>query len=216
MESRNISLTLEKAREWYNSGSADLKEVALQAYTEEELTIPEFAKIKTFEDACRALGVPGWKYRDDIVIIDSKVGERRGGGLENIDKHLIAIYKLDIIRKALNKGWNPKMTEDTIYYPYVRLYPAGGKATEVARSNSWLVGETFIADGEKYSLIGGDYPCFCNAGLGNFGYGFGAVSAALGLLGCKSKEIAQHMSRYFAKEIFEACYSHHVGVYKWV
>ena len=35
MESRNIALTLEKAKEWYNSGSSDLKEVALQAYTEE-------------------------------------------------------------------------------------------------------------------------------------------------------------------------------------
>lgn len=44
MESRNISLTLEKAREWYNSGSADLREVALQAYTEEEL------KKKSFRD----------------------------------------------------------------------------------------------------------------------------------------------------------------------
>ena len=215
MESRNISLTLEKAKEWYNSGSADLKEVALQAYTEEELTIPEFAKIKTFEDACRALGVPSWKCRDDIAIIDSKVGERKGW-LESIDKHLIAIYKLDIIRKALNKGRNPKMTEGAIYYPYVRFYPAGEKATEVAKSKGWLVGETFIADGKKYSLVGGSYSCFQDIGLSSFSFGYGISNAFLGLLSCKNKEIAQHMSRYFAKEIFEACYSHHVGAYKWV
>ena len=56
MESRNIALTLEKAREWYNSGSADLREVALQAYTKDELTIPEWQNIKTFEDACREIG----------------------------------------------------------------------------------------------------------------------------------------------------------------
>lgn len=36
MITRNISLTLEKAKEWYNSDSAELKEVALQAYTKEE------------------------------------------------------------------------------------------------------------------------------------------------------------------------------------
>lgn len=50
MESRNVTLTLEKAREWYNSGSADLKEIALQAYKEDELETPYWEKIKTFDD----------------------------------------------------------------------------------------------------------------------------------------------------------------------
>lgn len=52
---RNITITLEKAKEWYNSGNTSLKEVALQAFSKEELTVFDFTKIKTFEDALTAL-----------------------------------------------------------------------------------------------------------------------------------------------------------------
>ena len=34
MKERNITITLEKAKEWYNSGNDSLKEVALQALVE--------------------------------------------------------------------------------------------------------------------------------------------------------------------------------------
>ena len=46
---RNITVTLEKAREWYNSGYSSLKEIALQAFSKEELIGFDFTKIKTFE-----------------------------------------------------------------------------------------------------------------------------------------------------------------------
>lgn len=205
MESRNITLTLDKAKEFYNSGNEALKEVALQAYTEEELTVPEWQNIKTFEDACRALGVSTTSY----IEIPYTAGQE-------IANHLHAIYKLDIIRRALNQGWNSKMTEDTVYYPYVRFYPAGQKAREAASSNNWKLGESFIADGKKYTLVSGGCDYCAYDGLASFGYGFGGVLPDLGLLGCKSKEIAEHMSRYFSKEIFEATYAHHIGLYKWV
>lgn len=52
MESRNITLTLDKAKEWYKQGG-ELKEVALQAYTEEELTNDELPK--TCGDFCRRI-----------------------------------------------------------------------------------------------------------------------------------------------------------------
>lgn len=206
METRNVTLTLEKAKEFYNSGNAALREVALQAFTKEELTNPEYTNIKTFEGACRALGIV---YRTDC---DLNYLSRVEG---NLGKHLTAIYKLDIIRKALNKGWEPKMMEDSIYYPLVRLYPAGNRAKEVARNNSWAVKETFKANGKKYSIVGGDYRR-CDYGLSRFGFGYGDIYTSIGLLGCKSKEIAEHMSRYFAKEIFEAVYAQHIGMYEWV
>ena len=43
---RNITITLEKAREWYNSGNTSLKEIALQAFSKEELTGFDFKKLK--------------------------------------------------------------------------------------------------------------------------------------------------------------------------
>lgn len=36
-EKRNIQISLEEAREWYNSGDSFKKELALKAYEEEEL-----------------------------------------------------------------------------------------------------------------------------------------------------------------------------------
>ena len=37
MKERNITITLDKAREWYNSENESLKEIALQAFNESEL-----------------------------------------------------------------------------------------------------------------------------------------------------------------------------------
>lgn len=207
MESRNIALTLEKAREWYNSGSADLREVALQAYTKDELEIPEWQNIKTFEDACRALR-----------IYDRSVSLHLGGSTDTAYyHHMDAVSKLDIIRKALNGNWKPSLVQGSVYYPYVRFYPAGQKAREAASSNNWKLGESFIADGKKYTLVGGDCSyCYSCDGLANFSCGSGGVLPSLSLLGCKSREIAEHMSRYFSKEIFEVTYAHHAGTYQWV
>lgn len=39
METRNISITLEQAMEWYNSGNATLRTLALNAYTNDELEL---------------------------------------------------------------------------------------------------------------------------------------------------------------------------------
>ena len=210
MESRNITLTLDKAREWYNSSSAELREIALQAFTEEELKTIRYTDIKTFWDAVKALDLP-----NDSVLAD----------LHNLmvlpfeactKKHLSTIYKLDIIRKALNGDWDPSLVDDDIYYPLISFYPAGKKAKEIAARNDWKLGPTFMVDNEKYTLVGGHYDCYCYGGLAHFNCGFGVALPALGLLGCKSGEIAEHMSKYFSKEIFEACYSQHIGLYRWI
>ena len=209
MESRNIALTLEKAREWYNSGSADLKEVALQAYKEEELEISYWESIKTFEDAYNALGMSYTCVIDHIRTIDSL------GKIDNLQKHLIAVYKLDIIRKALNKGWEPKMTKDGIYNPYIRIYSVGGEETKTIGAIDKKISGTFKVNDATFYLVGGDYTC-CKYGLSNFDSASGNINANPGLLGCKNSEIARHMSKYFAKEIFDACYAQYIGAYEWV
>lgn len=206
MEIRNVTLTLQKAKEFYNSGNAALKEIALQAFTQEELTTPKYTDIKTFEDACKALGL----NMDFVNFALCNMKNIEGG----FGKHLIAIYKLDIIRKAINGAdWNPKMTEGNIYYGWVKFYK---KSSDVP-SNKKIIG-TFIADEQKYLLVGGlrGYG-FCS-GIGDVSsnYGFGASAAYLGLLCCKSAEIAQYMSEQFGKIIFDACYAQHIGAYKWV
>lgn len=206
METRNVTLTLQKAREFYNSSNTALKEVALQAFTKEELTNPEYTNIKTFEDACQALGMDINKVArnlNNLTCLEGGLGE-----------HLRAIYKLDIIRKALNGAdWKPKIAEGNIYFVWVRFY----KESRDIPYNKKIIGK-FIADGQKYILVGGLKGTRYFKGLGSLCslYGYGVSDAHLGLLCCKSAEIAQYMSEQFGKLIFDACYAHHVGSYQWI
>jgi predicted HicB family RNase H-like nuclease len=197
METRHISLTLEKAKEWYNSGSADLKEVALQAYSEQELKTEDWKRIKTFEDACTSLGISPNSF--------FSIGEFN----LSIENHLTALYKLDIIRQALNQDYKPSLVRGEVYYPWIRFYNDYNSARNTAKRNNWeLCGEIEI-EGTTYYLVGGNYYCSCGRGISAFGCTYGYVDATMGLLCCKSKEVAQHMSKYFAKEIFDAIYTQH-------
>lgn len=209
MKTRNITLTLDKAREWYYSGSVELREVALQAYTKEELTIPEYTKIKTFEDACKALGL----NMNFVNFTLCNMKNIEGG----FGKHLTAIYKIDIIRKALNGDWKPSLVEGKLYYPFIRFYPAN-KAKNIAAMNGRKIGPSFIADSKEYTLVGKCASSDGEGGLAKFSENceYGVVRSNKGLLGCKSKAIAEHMSRYFMKEIFEASFTQHIGTYTWV
>ena len=206
METRNVTLTLKKAKEFYNSGNAALKEVALQAFTKEELTTPKYTDIKTFEDAVKALGMGLDDVLCDISYMENVEGKS--------GKPLIAIYKLDSIRQALNGAdWKPKMTDGKIYYGWVRFYK---KSSDIP-SDKKIIGN-FIADGQKHLLVGGFEYYGCCAGLGGFNSecGYGGSYAYLGLLCCKSAEIAQYMSEQFGKIIFDACFAHHIGSYQWI
>ena len=45
METRTIKITFEKAKEWYNSNYSSLKELALQAFTKEELELIDLKEV---------------------------------------------------------------------------------------------------------------------------------------------------------------------------
>lgn len=98
MEKRNITVTLNKAKEWFNSGNATLKEIALQAFDKDELTY-NFKNITTFKKACEALGL---NYNAMFHITKS---------IATISKASAAMFKLNIIRKALNLGQDLHLTK---------------------------------------------------------------------------------------------------------
>ena len=200
MKTKTIELTIEKAKEWYNGDIKALKEIALQAYTKEELTSPDFTKIKTFSQACFSIGTS-----------PSFVGSRiKNIGLDcKITEHLVSVLKIDIIRKALNgKDWVPSLTDGKVYCPCLWFSPFGDTAKKFAETQICSIGDTFVIDGKKYSLVVGKSDVYQNGGLGGFVCNSGDVTPDPSLICCKSKEIADHMSRYFAKEIFDVCYSH--------
>lgn len=199
MEKRNIKVSLAKAREWYKSNVKALREVALQAFTKDELERVNYEDITCFYDAVVALGLD-----TDMVMKHIETLKHMG----NSSNQLVAIFKLNIVREALNGEETPKLISGNIYYPYVLFFPKEQVASCI-RNTRLISKEEFINEGKHYQLVGGNYTCCPYTGVSNyFNEGdHGSVFANAGFFYCKNREIAVHMSKYFAKLIFEATYS---------
>lgn len=204
MIKRNVSITLEKAQEWYNSGNDSLKEIALQAFNESELKF-DFRKIKSLSDACSVLGL-------DYNVILSETCY-----MKSISRASAAMFNLNIIKKALNLGkelsftknpedsyicypFNPIIRRDSIYY-----------SDELKDGKIKIVGK-FKVEGETYLILGDSAIAkanlTCTSGLSAFNSKNGSSQAFsnIAFLGCASREIAEHFSRYFGTLITEAKY----------
>lgn len=200
MKERNITITLEKAKEWYNSGNDSLKEVALQAFSRDEL-LYNYRNIKSLSDACEVLG---FDYVGIITIALS---------IAKFSKSSAAMFKLNIIRKALNLGQDLNLTKDPedsyIYYPYNPFVTESSTyyESELNSGRMEVIGK-IKSKGEEYNVLSGYAVGGGNAGLGHFGSGDGVgfADANVGFLGCANKEIAQHLGKYFGMLIIEAKY----------
>lgn len=197
MKERNITITIDKAREWYNSENNTLKKIALQAFNESELKF-DFRSITTFKKACEVLNI---NYDNiDFVIGDIIIF---GGGISSIE-----MLKLNIIKKALNLGQDSPFTENSknpyLYYPY---NPCVNKNSTLYK-NKLDLGEMEIIGKIKVgktecNVLGGGAICSC-ASIGCFGnYGE--------FLGCATEEIAKHFGKYFGMTITKAKYSNLEG-----
>ena len=202
MIKRNVSITLEKAQEWYNSGNESLKEIALQAFNESELKF-DFRSIKSLCDACNVLGLNYNEVLSELCYI------------KKISKASAAMFNLNIIKKALNLGkelsftknpedsyicypFNPIIRRDSIYY-----------SDELKDGKIKIVGK-FKVEGETYLILGDSAIAnlTCTSGLSAFNSKNGSSQAFsnIAFLGCASREIAEHFSRYFGTLITEAKY----------
>ena len=199
---RNVTITLDKAIEWFNSSNATLKEIALQAFGKEELTAFDFTRIKTFEDACNTLS------------IDRKAANYLVRVMNEISKASVAMFKLNIIRKALNLGQDLHLTKDPkdshLYYPYNPLVNKSSLyyRSELDSGEMEVIGK-FKSEGILYNVLGGVAGSRGGTGFSCFRpYGdVGFADADVGFLGCASLEIAQHFGRYFGMLITEAKYA---------
>ena len=208
MKERKVTVTLSKAREWFNSGNAALREVALQAFDKTEL-MSNFTDIKTFQDACKALKLD---YSVMLSIVNT---------IKQVSRASAAMFKLNIIRTALNLGQDLHLTRDPddsyIYYPnnHIATKSSTYYERELNSGEMEVIGK-IKSEGEEYNVLGGSVGISGSAGLGSFtpDDGVGRANANFGFLGCATKEIAQHFGKYFGMLITEAKYADMIEDFK--
>lgn len=197
-----IKLTLDEAKELYKSNNEKLRELALKVFSENALDPPSFTKIKSFEDAMTVLGM---SIDDENSIVNT---------LKERSKAMAAMYKLNIIRKALNLGQNLHLikstTEDSLVYCPKNPFIAKG-STYYKNDIEWcrmeIIGR-FNNDGIEYFVLNGDPGISGHSGLAVYD-GLICVAHArteFAFLGCASAEIAEHFGKYFGMLITEAKY----------
>ena len=112
MEERNVKISLEKAREWYNRGG-ELKELALSAFSEEEITrsiLPQ-----TWKEFCEMYPIKDdeWYISGNSNIARMPQGKRYALHCCNIlpsqqaAKAHLALMQLHQLRDCYRQGWLP-------------------------------------------------------------------------------------------------------------
>lgn len=201
MEERNVTISLAQARSWFSSGNDELRELALQAFSKDAL-VGNFRDITTFEKACEVLGFHHYASGVDFIATMSVASA--------------AMFKLNIIRRALNLGYDMHFAKNPrnsfLYYPYNPLatIPEGcNYYKEQINSGIYqIIGKVKI-EGVKYNVIGGGTAYDINSGLGGFNYqtGICGCGSEVSLFGCATKEIAEHFGKYFGILITTAKYA---------
>lgn len=194
-------LTLDEARELYNSHNKTLKELALKAFTEKELKAQSFSTIKTFEDGVKFLGMDVDDANDIVNILKDK------------SKATAAMYKLNIVRKALNYWHDLHLAKDPkdacIYYPYIPIVTKNSNyySSELNSGEMEIIGK-IKTEGEEYKVLGGSAFDCGGEGLACFDrFTFVCKTISdIGFLGCVTESIAQHFGKYFGMLITEARY----------
>ena len=112
-EERNITLALDKAKEWYKKGG-ELKEVALQAYSEEELNKVELPK--TWKEFCASNPIKvgeAFISSNSVVRVADFTADRNSlfdkqicPSGESASAHL-AMIQLEQLRDCWRQSWKP-------------------------------------------------------------------------------------------------------------
>ena len=130
------------------------------------------------------------------------------------DSYAFSVICYRIVVAALTNNEKRYLTKGDKWYPVVQFCRPKDK------NNCWgdvLIG-TIESEGERYSVVGGSAYAGASAGLGSF-YSVRGMSnsdAVVGLRSVSSKEIAQHISIYFGKLLFDVYYGGTNCDWEWV
>ena len=139
-------------------------------------SLDDYKSIKTYEDACEALGE-----------------EPVEGSLEDhVDKHIIALIKLETISRALwGKDWQPKPDPDGrkyFYYPWFALYTQSEMDS--------------MSEEERGALLGASAHYGASAGFGCLG-ALNRSSYSYALIGFRLCQETEEKAKYFGVQFKE-------------
>ena len=138
-------------------------------------SLDDYKSIKTYEDACEALG-------------EEPVGDLG----DHVDKHIIALIKLETISRALwGKDWQPKPDPDgskNFYYPWFALYTQSEMDS--------------MSEEDRGALLGADAYHGADAGFGclDASYRSSRSGAYIGFRLCQETE---EKAKYFGVQFKE-------------
>lgn len=173
--------------------SQEVKDVlaALFCKPENKPTLDDYKSIKTYEDACVALGCKPMNF-DTLAMVELSADPNVGSIPITMPDHIKALIKLETISRALwGKNWEPKPDpngRETFWWPWFALY------TQAEIDN--------MSDEDKSALLGG--------GAGNGAYaGFGSLntydrsSFAVAHFGFRLCQQTEEKAEYFGKQFKE-------------
>lgn len=133
------------------------------------------------------------------------VPENIMGRIRTYEDAVNYLAKLQTVLDALNEGHKFNLLTGTIWYPWVRFF-----RMKSVPKDAEVIGH-FRYQGEKFALVGGGAFFGGDAGLGCFSSydAFGFAASSVGMLACKSEEIAKYVSTQFGKLVFDACFARH-------
>lgn len=188
-----------------------------------EIEVPDGKKAVWENGAIRFVSEdPHWKsittFADALIYVRNYLPECKDL-LTSYTRAMPGSYELSvvcyrIVVAALTNNEKRHLTTGDKWYPVLQFCHPKDK------NNCWgnvLIG-TVESEGARYSVMGGNAGHGASAGLGDF-YSYSGVShssAHFGFRSVSSKEIAQHISIYFGKLLFDVCYGGTNCDWKWV
>lgn len=220
-EIRSLDVSLDKAVKWYLGDNKELRDIALELYTEDMLREPLLKSIKTFDDALNLYVRDRNTDKDCKVDYDMASVEKKEI-LYTIDKisrwslSTAMKFKIDIVLNVLNQFADTSQKCDNLYYPcfyiikqnitdynwedMVHTYPYFNTIKNILyHSLNIRVADKinyqimFRVCKKHYNVMGieGDNELF-------------SVFDMRGIIACATNLIALHLGKYFSQMIFEA------------
>lgn len=175
--SKNIQIQQENVLNAYKNASDEQKELLEHLFGREVFKpVDVKERIKTFADAAKAVGIED--------------PEEWESGYSDVEPDILAYFKLRIITKALNEGWEPKFIPGEYRWaPYFLLYTkeeiekmnAKTRARVVFRSSY----NAYAYGGVSCAYAGND-SAYVNASVGS-------------RLAFKSEELAEYAGKQFTE-----------------